>query len=86
MIPPMTLNFEGIKLQLRNYSQEQQQILKGPAKAEAKCPLTPCQFSILIMFPAASQSHFPEHIPVFDNARLLVTSVHFPVLEFQPSH
>ena len=86
MILPMTLNLEGIKLQLRNYSQEQQQTLKGPAKAEAKCPLMYCQYSILITFPATSQSDFPEHIPVSNNAWVFVTPVHFPVLEFQPSH
>lgn len=84
MIPPMTLNPEGIGL--RNYSQEQQQTLKGPAKAEAKCPLMYCQFSILIIFPTASPSNFPEHMPVFNDAWLLVTPAHFPVLEFQPSH
>lgn len=68
MIPPMTLNLEGIKLQLKNKSHEQQQILKGPAKAEAGCPLIYCQFSSLIIFPAASQSNFPERIPVFSSA------------------
>lgn len=87
MIPPITLNLEGIKLQVRNYSQEQQQILKGPAKVEAKCPLMYyCQLNILITFPAASQSHFPDHIPVFHNAWLLLAPAHFLFLEFQPSH
>lgn len=80
MISPMTLNLEGIKLKLRNCSQEQQQILKGPAKAEAKCPLMYLQFSILLTFPAASPSNFPEYMPVFNNVWFLVTPAHFPVL------
>lgn len=86
MITPTTLNLEGIKLQLRNYSQEQQQTLKGPAKAKAKCPLMYCQFGILIIFPVVSLTNFPEHMPVFNNAWLLVTPACFRILEFQPSH
>lgn len=86
MISPMTLNLEGIKLQLRNYSQEQQPTLKGPAKAKVKYPLMYCRFGIRIIFPVASLTNFPEYMPVFNNAWLLVTPACFPVLEFQSSH